>query len=31
MALVKQLEDDCLEVVCAAFCHTALVFTITHL
>ena len=30
MALVNQIEDDILEVVCAAFCHTALVFAITH-
>ena len=31
MALVKQLGDDSWSVVCAAFCHIALVLAIKHL
>ena len=31
MALVEQLGDDSWLVVCAACCHMARVFTITHI
>ena len=31
MALVEQLGDDSLQVVCAAYCHMALVFALIHL
>ena len=30
MALVEQLGDDSWQVVCAACCHLALVFSIMH-